>query len=205
LSSDRPLVDLGFGGLSAAFGDHIGHFYRSTEELVRLSVQYFTAGLRDGDKCTFFCQPTIREKILVELQNQGIKVQSATTSGQLFLHEGMNSAEGIMEVFSDLITETKKEGYRLIRNAGEMAWGLSKLPSTDELVRWEALYDLHVASRFPLVSLCHYDLKTFGGDVMVDALKTHPLCIIGGIIHKNPYYIPPEDFLEELSVRHRGE
>ena len=31
----RNLVDLGFGGLSATVGDHIGHFYRSHDEMTR--------------------------------------------------------------------------------------------------------------------------------------------------------------------------
>lgn len=48
------------------------------------------------------------------------------------------------------------------------------------------------------VFLCQYDLKAFGGDVVMDALKTHPTCIIGGIMHQNPYYQDPESFWDKL-------
>ena len=122
-------------------------------------------------------------------------------SGQFVLYEGKNTAEAVREMFSNLIQETSAAGYRLIRHAGDMTWGLTKMPSTDELVKWEAMYDLHVASQFPLVALCQYDINAFGGDVVLDALKTHPLCVIGEMVHKNPFYIPPQEFLEELAVR----
>ena len=106
-----------------------------------------------------------------------------------------------MEIFSDMVEEAMRSGYRLIRHAGDMAWGLAKMPSADELVRWEAMYDLHFATRFPLIALCQYDLRAFGGGVVVDALKTHPVNVIGETIHKNPYYMSPEEFLEELEGR----
>ncbi|MBN4054757.1 hypothetical protein JYT87_03520, partial [Nitrospira defluvii] len=64
-SQDPPSVggtgiDLGFGGLSVAEGDHIGHFYRNQEEMIRVLVPYFIAGLGAGDKCTLFCQAPTR-------------------------------------------------------------------------------------------------------------------------------------------------
>ena len=40
-----------------------------------------------------------------------------------------------------------------------------------------------------------------GGDLVMDALKPHPTCIISGIIHQNPYHEDPESFLEELRAR----
>ena len=51
------------------------------------------------------------------------------------------------------------------------------------------------------VFLCQYDLTPFRGDVVMDALKTHPLCVVSNVIHQNPYYEKPEVFLDEL--RHR--
>ena len=31
--------------------------------------------------------------------------------------------------------------------------------------------------------------------------RTHPMLIIGGILHENPFFIPPEEFLQELRTR----
>ena len=53
----------------------------------------------------------------------------------------------------------------------------------------------------PAVFLCQYDLTQFHGNVVIDALKTHPLCIISNVIHWNPFYREPMVFLEELHHR----
>ena len=36
---------------------------------------------------------------------------------------------------------------------------------------------------------------------MLDILRTHPLVIIGGTLQNNPFYIPPDQFLQELRSR----
>ena len=51
------------------------------------------------------------------------------------------------------------------------------------------------------VFLCQYELTAFLGTVVMDALKTHPICIISNVIHQNPYYEKPEVYLEELRRR----
>ena len=35
----------------------------------------------------------------------------------------------------------------------------------------------------------------------MDALRTHPVVIIGGILQENPFFIPPDQFLQELRER----
>jgi hypothetical protein len=35
----------------------------------------------------------------------------------------------------------------------------------------------------------------------VDIMRTHPMLIIGGILHENPFFVPPEEFLQELRTR----
>ena len=32
-------------------------------------------------------------------------------------------------------------------------------------------------------------------------MRTHPMLIIGGILHENPFFVPPEEFLQELHTR----
>ena len=51
------------------------------------------------------------------------------------------------------------------------------------------------------VFLCQYDLTTFLGTVVMDAMKTHPICIVGDVIHQNPYYENPKVYLEEIHRR----
>ena len=43
--------------------------------------------------------------------------------------------------------------------------------------------------------ICTYDLTKFGGEVVVDVMRTHPMIIIGGILQANPFFMPPDEFL----------
>jgi len=36
---------------------------------------------------------------------------------------------------------------------------------------------------------------------MMDVLRTHPLVIIGGFLHENPFFVPPDELLRELRAR----
>jgi hypothetical protein len=37
--------------------------------------------------------------------------------------------------------------------------------------------------------------------VVVDVMRTHPMVIIGGALHENPFYVPPERLLIEMRER----
>jgi hypothetical protein len=49
--------------------------------------------------------------------------------------------------------------------------------------------------------ICAYDLSKFGASVVIDAMRTHPVVIVGGLLHENPFYVSPEQFLLELRER----
>src|SRR4030095_13609032 len=51
------------------------------------------------------------------------------------------------------------------------------------------------------VAICAYDLDKFGAAMVVDALRTHPMVLIGGIVQHNPFFVPPEELLKELDER----
>ena len=39
------------------------------------------------------------------------------------------------------------------------------------------------------------------GGAMVDILRTHPMVIVGSILARNPFFVPPERFLPQLRER----
>lgn len=45
------------------------------------------------------------------------------------------------------------------------------------------------------------NLAKFGGDTVIDIMRTHPMIIIGGILQSNPFFVPPEEFLREIRGR----
>ena len=49
--------------------------------------------------------------------------------------------------------------------------------------------------------VCNYDSSKFGASVALDIMRTHPLVIIGGLLRENPFFVPPEQFLDEMRQR----
>jgi hypothetical protein len=48
-----------------------------------------------------------------------------------------------------------------------------------------------------------YETARFGGDVVIDILRTHPTVLINGVVYDNPLFVPPDEFLKELATRRR--
>ncbi len=189
-------IPLGFGGLHATVRDHIGHFFKTTKEWESVIVPYFKTGLERGDICVYVMSPEAHaESTIIEaLAGEGVNADQYQSSGQLILGEGKTTPEG-MESWLSEVAAIASARSNLVRWAGDMTWSLKKMPSSETLMKWECACNVKEVAA---VYVCQYDLTQFLGSVIVDALKTHPLCIIGGTIHKNPYYVAPEAFLEEL-------
>jgi hypothetical protein len=52
--------------------------------------------------------------------------------------------------------------------------------------------------------ICTYHLGQFGGDAVIDIMRTHPMVIVGGILQHNPFFVPPDEFLREFRQRRAG-
>ena len=69
-----------------------------------------------------------------------------------------------------------------------------KTVSVDELMTFESRIN-DFAVEFPQVLLCLYDLWRFSGEMIIDAVKTHPKILVKGVVVENPYYLEPDEFL----------
>lgn len=94
--------------------------------------------------------------------------------------------------------ESLNAGHKFVRSAGDGGWALAGRTSVSELLRWEALLE-NVLNDWKVVALCQFDLTQFGGDVVMDALRTHPLCIMGQLLVPNPFHVSPDTLLQELA------
>lgn len=194
-------IALGFGGLQASVGDHIGHFYQTREEWKAILIPFLKAGLEAGDTCAYLMSPASRwHELHAELAAAQIDVDAALASGLLVLDEGKTSPEELRRWFTRVSAEPSGRP-RLLRWGGDMTWSLQHLPTSTMLMEWETMCNLMDT---PAVFLCQYELTQFAGSVVIDALKTHPLCIMGSVMHQNPFYMKPEAFLAELRRRPLG-
>jgi hypothetical protein len=49
--------------------------------------------------------------------------------------------------------------------------------------------------------ICTYDANLLNGSIAFDILRTHPVAIIGGVLHENPFFARPDEFLREVRGR----
>ena len=192
-------VSLGFGDLYASPGDHIGHFYRTGDEGMNVLVSFLKAGLDAREKCvTLVSAGQKREQLEEGLTAVGIDMNKVVASGQLTVDEGKSQPKELREMLAGALSEIPAR-FPLLRWAGVMSWALKKVPTTEKLMEWET--HCNTVENPAAVFLCQYELNTFLGTVVMDAMKTHPVCIISNVIHQNPYYEQPEAYLKGLRSR----
>jgi len=81
-----------------------------------------------------------------------------------------------------------------------MDWAVERGSRVDDVVEFESRVN-DVWNRHEDAVICTYHLAKFGGDTVIDIMRTHPMVIIGGILQQNPFFVQPDDFLRELRER----
>jgi hypothetical protein len=106
----------------------------------------------------------------------------------------------MLEVFEQLASGNAKGGFPLSRICCRMDWAVEDRSYVEDLIEFESRVN-DVWRRHDDAVICTYHLSKFGGDTVIDIMRTHPMIIIGGILQQNPFFVPPEEFLPEVRAR----
>ena len=107
---------------------------------------------------------------------------------------------GCWQAFEQLASGNAKGGFPLSRIVCHMDWAAEDRSHIDDLIEFESRVN-DVWRRHDDAVICIYHLAKFGGDTVIDIMRTHPMIIIGGILQQNPFFVPPEEFLPEIRER----
>ena len=184
-------------------GSHVCAFYRGDSDRDRLLGGYLGAGLAAGDKCICIVDSADTAARLAKLP--GARTEPGPFGGQLDVHlpESTYLAGGefttvdMLTFWTESMVKAEIEGYSFCRLVGEMTWALRDAPGVEHLIGYESELN-RVTCSSPVVVLCLYDLDRFGGEVVVNVVKTHPQVLIQGILVENPYYVRPDEFLRSV-------
>ena len=191
-------VDLGIGGITVSREIHIAHFYHGRSQMQHVISPYIEAGLRNGEFVALVIDPSLAPIVLDDLGDEGRRAQS---SGQLKVGSGAPTPEGMGEFAEALGRECADGGFARLRVASDMSYAASVGLDPLDMMRFEAMSDGAMPEGDEALVLCQYDLTAFPGSIIMDALKTHPLCVSGGLVQANPLHMDSRAFLEELAVR----
>jgi hypothetical protein len=190
---------------------HICGFFNSHDDEFRVTIPFILEGLKKGEKAFHTVDPARRAEHLHQLVSAGIDTNATRESCQLEVHDwtevhlrgGLFDMSRTLAGWEQIGKKAIQDGFPLIRFVTHMEWALEEKPGVGDLLEYEARANylwLRQEGPFNPV-ICAYDLTKFSGDVVVDVMRTHPLIIIGGIIQENPFFVPPDEFLQELKQR----
>ena len=190
---------------------HVCAFFNSDEEEYRVLLPFIKDGLESGDKAVHVLNPQQRPDHLQRLTAAGIDAATAQQSGQLelrtntevYLPDGRFDQDRMLEVFEQLAGGNPGGGFPLSRICCRMDWAMEDRSRVDDVIEFESRVN-DVWLRHDDTVICTYHLGQFGGDAVIDIMRTHPMVIVGGILQHNPFYVPPEEFLREFRQRRAG-
>ena len=187
---------------------HICAFFNSIDEQHRVLRPFITDGFDQGDKVYHYVDPERREEQLRWLAEAGINVSEAMGTGQLEVRPWQDSTlrgdrfdlDSWLTSFEEILQSGTAAGYAQTRVLGHMEWALLDLPGVDDLIEYETRVN-YLIPKYDDTVICTYDLTKFGASVVMDALRTHPVVIIGGLLQENPFFVPPDQLLLEIRER----
>ena len=196
-----------FAGSRLCKARYVCAFFNSEEERYRVLLPFIKDGFECGDKAVHVVNPDQRGEHLQRLVAAGIDPTAAQQRGQFelldntetYLRDGQFDQDRMLEVFEALASDTAKAGFPLSRIVCHMDWA-EEASHIDNLVEFESRVN-DVWCHHDDAVICVYDLAKFGGDTVIDILRTHPMVIVGGILQHNPFFVPPQAFLRELHER----
>lgn len=190
---------------------HICAFFNSPDEAYRVLLPFVKEGLELGEKALHTVDPRQRDEHIRRLTSAGIDVDAAHNNGQIevldwtdsHLRDGRFNQEWTLAFWGKVASDAKRKQFPLVRIISQMEWVLETDLDLNELLEYEAKINVEWLRQDGPVdpAICVYDLRKFRGDIVVDVMRTHPLIILAGVLQENPFFVPPEEFLEEIRER----
>jgi MEDS: MEthanogen/methylotroph, DcmR Sensory domain len=197
-----------FAGSVLGAQRHICAFFHSSDEEYRVLLPFIKDGFESGHKALHVVDPKLRHEHSQRLTSAGIDVAAAEQSGQFelrnwadaYLRDGRFDQDRMLALLQQVLEGGREQGFVLTRMIAHMEWALEERPRVDDLVEYETRVN-YMWPRYKDAVICVYDLAKFGGHIVMDMIRTHPMVLIGGIIQENPFFQPPDEFLGELRER----
>lgn len=201
-----------FAGAELAEMRHVCAFFNSDDEEYRVLIPFIKDGFDAGNKAVHVVNPEQRQDHLRRLVAAGIDVRAAERAGQFelrantetYLQDGRFDQDRMLETFERLASGNAGGAFPVSRIVCHMDWAVESGSHVDSLVEFESRVN-EVWCRHEDAVICAYNLAQFGGETIIDIMRTHPMVLIGGILHQNPFFVPPDAFLLELRERRARE
>jgi hypothetical protein len=188
IRSPRTLADLGPG-------EHVCGLYESEEEHHTVLTAFIRQGLRRGDKIVHVAGRAAARVVLDHLRDDRLDVEHYLAREQLVVHthddyvqKGVFDLEAAIALLRAEVEHSPAGGFAGLRVVHEMSW-MQEQFGPERVVAYEARLNEFLPGSGCL-ALCQYDRQRLDSAVLLDALRIHPLAVIGTTVYDNFYYVP---------------
>jgi hypothetical protein len=187
---------------------HICAFFHSPDEQYRVLLPFIREGIERGERAFHIIDPRLIDDHLARLRRAGVDVDGAQSRRQLvvkrwqdaYLRDDRFEQDRMLALVEEALSAGPAEGYTLTRAVAHMEWALEDFSGVNDLVEYETRVNF-VLPKYRDPVICCYDCTKFGAGIAMDILRTHPMVIQGGVLQRNPFFVPPAEFLAELRER----
>lgn len=158
--------------ITLTHGGHLCGFYASDLGLVTLAVGFLLDGLLEGGMVYLLGSPRATKRILRYLKEKRPMLQRDIAAGKLLVAEYRKGPRAQIKDFEVRLNAGAAAGAQSFRVFGD-TWEMRKKTNAEGFAQYEAAYDQVIARRFPVVTICAYDVRRFSGVGVLDALKAH--------------------------------
>ena len=198
-NEDQPILFA--GGILDQYR-HVCAFFDSPDEEHLVMAPFIREGLERGERAVHIVDPARRANYVRRLEDEGIAVAAAEARGPFELHTwdgtyfrtGSFDQDAMLALIEEVLKGTTTQGFPRTRLVGHVPQPI------DNVVEYEARLN-YIVPRYRDPVICIYDAYEINGGVVMDILRVHPMAIIGGLLHVNPFFVPPDKFLRELHER----
>ena len=188
----------------ARFGEHFHAcaFVAGPEEERAVIAPFLVEGMSCGEKAVYLVDPAKRDDHEKRLAAHAPAndLLDVTTWNEAHLKGGSFDQDRMTAGLEELMRTHAASGKPPMRLVGQMGWVFSEPPGIEDLVAYEAtVNDLLNRGKTPTV--CVYDVRRLSGSMMMDLLRAHPLTVMNGVLHENPFYTPASQMLREIESR----
>ncbi len=159
-------------GVAVRHGTHLCGLYDSDEGRIRQAADFLAGACRPGSCGILVARPDDRDRILAAMEHGDPATRLDLEAGRLVLGAYAETLGAQLEWWEARLLDATRAGAGSIRVVGDIQ-GFAEVISREDVSVYEAEYERRIARRFPVVTLCQYDVRRFSSLAVLDALKLH--------------------------------
>jgi signal transduction histidine kinase len=183
--------------------EHLCLIYNTQEQHFAAALPYLKAGLQRRERCLYIADENDAAIIQHALRKAGVDVEDCirtrdliiTVKQETYLKQEPFDPDWMIGFLTDATAEATAAGFSGLRVLGEMIWMIGTRMTADKLIEYESKLNRFVRDHDARV-VCQYCGNRFSPELKLGVIRTHPVVVYGGIVCKNPYYVPSDELLD---------